>query len=200
MCAEIPEEAVTGACNCPASYGSAAPDRGHDDTCPQSGTVLSRVLPLAAEAVEKLPHRTLVGRGAAEWYATAALRAAIPQISAAGTRAHRAEQDTVHADLSQLLRGLGMGDHARPQSSHDVMLDAINEAGRIRTRLAELENAVSWQTSCTSCAATLDASYQATVRAESAEEKLAQIRDLAGELVTSPGVRRLVLGILDGAS
>jgi hypothetical protein len=67
-------------------------------------------------------------------------------------------------------------------------------------RLAELENAVSWQTSCTSCAATLDASYQATVRAESAEEKLAQIRDLAGELVTSPGVRRLVLGILDGAS
>jgi hypothetical protein len=49
-----------------------------------------------------------------------------------GIADHRAEQDAVHADLSQLLRVLGLGDHARPQSPHEVMLDAINEAGRLR--------------------------------------------------------------------
>jgi hypothetical protein len=72
---------------------------------------------------------------------------------------------------------------------------------QVLTRLAELENAVSWQTSCTSCAATLDASYQATVRAESAEEKLAQIREaVAGDGPGAAAVREKVTRILDGAS
>lgn len=67
------------------------------------------------------------------------LRAAAPHLLAAGVAAHRAEQDAVHADLSQLLRVLGMGDHARPQSSHEVMLEAISEAGRIRLALERAE-------------------------------------------------------------
>jgi hypothetical protein len=65
--------------------------------------------------------------------------AAAPHLLAAEVSAHRAEQDAVHADLSQLLRVLGMGDHARPQSSHEVMLDAISEAGRIRLALERAE-------------------------------------------------------------
>jgi hypothetical protein len=64
--------------------------------------------------------------------------------------------------------------------------DAVAEAERRRAevaeaRLAELENAVSWQTSCTSCAAVLDASYRNHVRADIAEERLAQVREAALE-------------------
>jgi hypothetical protein len=35
-------------------------------------------------------------------------------------------------DLKALLRALGMGDHARPKSTHEVMLEAIEEVGRLR--------------------------------------------------------------------
>lgn len=74
--------------------------------------------------------------GGCRWSrARAAEREAARKLSEAQARAHVAEQDAVHADLSQLLRVLGMGDHARPQSSHEVMLDAINEVGRIRLAL-----------------------------------------------------------------
>jgi hypothetical protein len=69
----------------------------------------------------------------------ALLNAAMPFLAAAEVSAHRAEQDAVHAGLSQMLRVLGMGDHARPQSSHEVMLDAINEVGRIRVALERAE-------------------------------------------------------------
>jgi hypothetical protein len=78
-------------------------------------------------------------RGVAFDAAAKALADAAPLLLAADVSAHRAEQDAVHADLSQLLRVLGMGDHARPQSSHEVMLDAINEAGRIRVALERAE-------------------------------------------------------------
>jgi hypothetical protein len=78
-------------------------------------------------------------RGVAFDAAVKALADAAPPLLAADVSAHRAEQDAVHADLSQLLRVLGMGDHARPQSSHEVMLDAINEAGRIRLALKRAE-------------------------------------------------------------
>jgi hypothetical protein len=71
-------------------------------------------------------------RGVAFDAAAKALADAAPSLLAAGVSAHRAEQDAVHADLSMLLRVLGMGDHARPQSSHEVMLDAINEVGKLR--------------------------------------------------------------------
>lgn len=42
-------------------------------------------------------------------------------------------------------------------------------------RLAELENAINWGTSCTSCAAVLDSSIRDHERAERAEEKLAAV-------------------------
>lgn len=112
-----------------------------------------------------------------------------PHLLAAEVSAHRAEQDAVHADLSQMLRVLGMGDHARPQSSHEVMLDAINEVGRLRTRLAEIENAVTWNTSCTSCATVLDSAYRETCRREAAEAALVRVRALDSAAILIGGER-----------
>lgn len=43
----------------------------------------------------------------------------------------------------------------------------------LKRRLAELESAIDWQTSCTSCARLLDSGYAETVRAETAERALA---------------------------
>lgn len=43
----------------------------------------------------------------------------------------------------------------------------------LNQRLAELENAIDWQTSCTSCARLLDSGYEERVRAETAEHALA---------------------------
>lgn len=36
------------------------------------------------------------------------------------------------ADLGALLRALGMGDHARSQSPHEVMLEAIEEVKHLK--------------------------------------------------------------------
>lgn len=69
---------------------------------------------------------------------TRALTAAAPHITAQSVRERVAEQQAVHDDLALLLRVLGLGDHARPQSPHEVMLEAISKAGRLRARLAEL--------------------------------------------------------------
>jgi hypothetical protein len=44
------------------------------------------------------------------------------------------------------------------------------------TRLAELENAVTWGTSCLSCSRVLDSAHAETVRAEGAGRKLAEVR------------------------
>jgi hypothetical protein len=95
-----------------------------------------------AEYQRLYPQRTAPWGELAEWERERFRRvigAAVPSLLADEVSAHRAEQDAVHADLSQLLRVLGMGDHARPQSSHEVMLDAINEAGRIRLALERAE-------------------------------------------------------------
>lgn len=46
--------------------------------------------------------------------------------------AHTAERDAMYGDLGQLLRTLGMFDGARPQSSHEVMLEAIAEVAKLR--------------------------------------------------------------------
>ncbi|KQT08542.1 hypothetical protein ASG40_11735 [Methylobacterium sp. Leaf399] len=43
------------------------------------------------------------------------------------------DADTLQADLSELLAMLGMGDHARPQSPHEVFQEALTE---LRKRLA----------------------------------------------------------------
>lgn len=51
-------------------------------------------------------------------------------------------------------------------------LEAENKA--LKDQLAELNGAISWDTSCLSCASVLDASYAATVRAEKAEAELAR--------------------------
>jgi hypothetical protein len=47
-------------------------------------------------------------------------------------------------------------------------------AAEANARLAELENAISWNTSCTSCAAVLDSSYREHCRREAAEELLTE--------------------------
>lgn len=83
--------------------------------------------------------------------------------------------------------------------------DALAEAEKRRgdvaeTRLAELENALSWQTSCTSCAAVLDSSYREHCRREEAEEKMAQVREAVLEGgQDAAAVRLKVIGIVDGA-
>jgi hypothetical protein len=59
----------------------------------------------------------------------------------------------------------------------------------LRERLAELESAINWQTSCLSCARLLDASYADHARAEEAERErdeacaaVQRVRDLAEKL------------------
>jgi hypothetical protein len=100
----------------------------------------------------------------------------------------------------------GWDDLDADQREVDMLIgEAVAEGERRRAdvaekRLAELENAVRWQTSCTSCAATLDASYLATVRAESAEENLAQIREAVFQGGEAVYVRRRLIAILEGAS
>jgi hypothetical protein len=88
----------------------------------------------------------------------------------------------------------------------DAVAEATADAERRRaevaeTRLAELEAALSWQTSCTSCAAVLDSSYREHCARESAEEKLAQVREaVSGDGPSAAVVREKVIRILDGAS
>ena len=56
-------------------------------------------------------------------------------------------------------------------------LDRATERMRAaEARVAELENAITWNTSCTSCARVLDSAYEQTCRAEAAEGKLASLR------------------------
>lgn len=54
-------------------------------------------------------------------------------------------------------------------------LQAENEA--LRRKIAGYENAITWNTSCTSCAATLDSSIREHDRAEKAETELAGLRE-----------------------
>lgn len=53
------------------------------------------------------------------------------------TTAHRAEQEAMHADLSQLLELLGLGTHARPQSPHEVFTECLTA---IRTLFDEVQH------------------------------------------------------------
>jgi hypothetical protein len=116
----IPPEATTAAAE------ALHADRCVSESCRQSGH--------AADQMLASVHMT--GDQSADLHiARVVLEAVAPLITAAHVSARLAEQDAVHADLAQLLRVLGLGDHARPQSPHDVMLDAINEAGRLRARL-----------------------------------------------------------------
>jgi hypothetical protein len=60
-------------------------------------------------------------------------------------------------------------------------------AEKAETRLAELENAITWDTSCTSCARILDSAYAETTRREAAEAKLAAIGERCHRSRYSPG-------------
>jgi len=46
-----------------------------------------------------------------------------------------AVQSVMQDDLAALLRALGLGDHARPETPHTVMMSAIAEVGRLKTTL-----------------------------------------------------------------
>lgn len=50
---------------------------------------------------------------------------------------YQREQQTMQDDLAALLRALDMGDHARPQSPHEVMLEAVARARAARQALQE---------------------------------------------------------------
>lgn len=68
----------------------------------------------------------------------------------------------------------------------------IQAAGRDRAeaaevKLAEYENAISWHTSCTSCAKVLDSAYAETIRREQAEAKLATLAAHNREHLNLPG-------------
>jgi hypothetical protein len=64
-----------------------------------------------------------------------------------------------------------------PTCLHDGVLEAtLDRAAAAEAKLAEYENAITWNTSCTSCARVLDSSYAETVRREQAEAKLAAVR------------------------
>jgi hypothetical protein len=49
--------------------------------------------------------------------------------------------DVLHNDLAALLRALGMGDHARPKSPHEVMREAIAGVELLKTSLERTRNA-----------------------------------------------------------
>jgi hypothetical protein len=60
---------------------------------------------------------------------------------------------------------------ARP----DPLVMPQDEFEMVKARLLELENAITWNTSCTSCARILDSANAERERAEKAEAKLAEI-------------------------
>ena len=71
----------------------------------------------------------------------------------------RTERDAVLEDLGQLLEALGLGNFARPESPHEVFQMCLR-------KLAEHENAITWNTTCLACARVLDRAYAETCRAE----------------------------------
>jgi hypothetical protein len=63
------------------------------------------------------------------------------------------------------------------------------EVDELRAKVADYENGISWNTSCTSCARVLDSSYRDHARAEKAELVVAAIRGYATDLGTPMDVR-----------
>lgn len=71
------------------------------------------------------------------WYRGKPLISCCPACKAISERdeARKQSADTnslMQDDLAALLRALGMSDHARPQSPHEVMQEAIREAEKLR--------------------------------------------------------------------
>jgi len=61
----------------------------------------------------------------------------------------------------------------------DQLAEARAEIEWLRAALSELENSLTWHTTCLNCASLLDRSYDDYVRAEKAEARLAAIREFA---------------------
>ena len=58
------------------------------------------------------------------------LRRLVPE----GSPLSDSERDLVHADLGKLLDLLGLGDYARPESSHEVFLMCLEEVAKLKRR------------------------------------------------------------------
>ena len=65
-------------------------------------------------------------------------------------------------------------DHPGQHAACDAAIAGLRvRAEAAEARLLELEGAITWNTSCTSCARVLDSAYAETVRREKAEARLA---------------------------
>lgn len=76
----------------------------------------------------------------------------------------------------------------------DGWRERAEAAEAAEARLAELENAITWDTSCLSCSRILDSAYAETVRREAAEARLAVITAWArrGDVVDSTAILAVV--------
>ncbi len=104
-------------------------------------------------------------------------------------RARNAELLRENADLSEQVQEFQAGNGYDVAHEHGV-LTAMKEIQKARARadvawarLAELENAVTWMTSCTGCARMLDASYADHCRAEEADTARGWLRTRIRTLV-----------------
>lgn len=62
-----------------------------------------------------------------------------------------------------------------------------NRAEAAEAQLAAYENAITWDTSCLGCATILDSAIKETFRRETAEEKLAEAREILGNFLGQYG-------------
>ncbi|MER5653471.1 hypothetical protein ABT076_10690 [Streptomyces sp. NPDC002131] len=96
------------------------------------------------------------------------------------------------------------------ECSHEA---ALGELAELRSRLADYENRITWETTCGSCARVLDSSIRETERAERAEAAVARVRrlhdhlDSETDLLASPdqeitrgAAARKIAAALDGYS
>jgi hypothetical protein len=74
------------------------------------------------------------------------------------------------------------------------------ELAVLRAKLASYDSAISWATSCTGCARTLDAANAERERAEQAEAKLAAIAELCKgrSIIATEQIRAVISGEEDG--
>ena len=73
-------------------------------------------------------------------------------------------------------------DHPGQHAACDAAIAGLRvRAEAAEARLLELEGAITWNTSCTSCSRVLDSAYAETVRREQAEARLERLRKLGLE-------------------
>jgi hypothetical protein len=70
---------------------------------------------------------------------------------------------------------MGAEDRVREDGEKARTLITSALLGELSRRVLEYENAITWNTSCTSCPPDLDSAYAETVRREVAEGKLAEV-------------------------